>query len=197
MFEERLEDLDRQLREQQQSGSNQPTSSQTTFDEDRHAISDFQEQYGNTFDLSDLENALDILNQAYLTHTINFTTPSPTPSASASGKTPNAYETLSKYHWQWDPVWKEFYVYLLQEDCFLYLTRWKQLPSGIIEHVSQAHRFDLTPEQAALELGAWEDWHWDVSWKEFCTYLEREECLLYASRWRRDGQGFWRFVRRM
>ncbi|KAI4645046.1 hypothetical protein J4E93_005845 [Alternaria ventricosa] len=138
-------------------------------------------------DIVDLSNAITLLDQL-----ITSTSP---------GEQATPQQTLSAYSWTWDPAWHEFYTYMPSQQTYLYLSRWKLNETrNVWEHVSMAG-VNLMPTVAVEMLGAWEDWTWDSTWKQW--YLDvsendtEEKSQIFASPWRVQGDGEWVYVGRI
>jgi hypothetical protein len=105
-------------------------------------------------DISDLSSAIKLLEDVFQ-HTHPSKSLSPQPS-------------FSKYTWNWDPLWKEFYTHNPDQSSYIYLSRWQlNEQRQVWEHVSM-NGADLLPDTAAELLGSWDDWTWDPLWKEWC-----------------------------
>lgn len=138
-------------------------------------------------DITDLSNAITLLG-----HLVNSTKPT---------RQDTPQQTLSAYSWTWDPAWHEFYTYIPSQQTYVYLSRWKLNETrNVWEHVSMAG-VNLLPDTAVETLGAWEDWVWDSTWRQW--YLEVEEVdtgeksQIFASPWRVQGDGEWVYVGRI
>ncbi|KAF1852019.1 uncharacterized protein K460DRAFT_325514 [Cucurbitaria berberidis CBS 394.84] len=135
-------------------------------------------------EISDLSTAINLL-----AHIITSTYPS-------CHMTPQSL--FSTYSWSWDPAWHEFYTYLPRQNTYVYLSQWKlNEVRGVWEYVSMADA-NLMPDTAAEMLGAWEDWMWDPSLKEWRLEVKTEggdgESCICASRWQVQNNGEWVYV---
>lgn len=136
----------------------------------------------DTVELADLSSAVHMLR--------DFIT-----SSSAQQRTPQ--KTLSAYSWTWDPAWREFYTHLPAQNTYIYLSQWKLNEArDVWEHVSMAGT-NLMPDRAAELLGAWEDWEWDATARQW--YLDMgsgnsEKIQLFASPWQVREDGEWIYV---
>lgn len=55
---------------------------------------------------------------------------------------------------------------------------------------------NVTPDEAAGELGSWEEWQWNGEWGEWCLEVDEaeEKSFMFASRWRVREDGGWEFI---
>ncbi|KAL6703567.1 hypothetical protein ACN47E_009512 [Coniothyrium glycines] len=140
-------------------------------------------------DMADLSNAIALLERI-------VTSIDPSSSPKLSTGTPQF--VFAKYAWVWDPSWKEFHTYLPSEETYIYLSRWRlSQAANKWEHVHMASA-ELTPDETAEKMGAWEDWKWDAVLGEWCLEImggrDGERCCIFGSRWHINQDEEWEYA---